>query len=98
MDDDTAIAAEIAALSGDDVISDGCARTIAAQWHSGQLSPLYALTSSGAIVDGVPAEIDAAVTETTVVDDLSALQELSRYADYHGTRGPVDGWSSLWVC
>lgn len=97
MSDDSAIAAEIAALSGDDVISDGCARAIAAQWHSPADPALTALSTTGAIVDGVSAEIDGAVTETTVLDDLSALQELSRYVDYHGTRGPVDDQPSLWV-
>lgn len=40
-------------------IDDATARMIAAQLHSGQASALYALASSGAVVDGLRDELDA---------------------------------------
>ena len=59
MNDTQAIAAEIANLSWGKVVSHGCARMIAAGWHDGQGSALYALTSTGAILSGALREIDA---------------------------------------
>lgn len=33
------------------------ARKIASDWHGGQFSPLYALASTGTVVDGVAVEV-----------------------------------------
>jgi hypothetical protein len=46
------------ALREDRPIDDATARTVASQLHGGQASPLYALASSGALVDGLTAELD----------------------------------------
>ena len=98
MSDESAVQAEIDALTEDAVIGDGCARTIAAQWHSPADRALTALSTTGAISAAeVVAEIALAVTTTTDVADLTALHELARYAERHGDRGRVDGWASVWV-
>lgn len=37
--------------------TDTRARKIASEWHGGQSSPLYALASTGSILDGISSEI-----------------------------------------
>jgi hypothetical protein len=79
-------------------ISDAAARTVAALWHDGS-APALSFLSTGAIVES-----------TTVLwgrffGDYSGLSARERLvADMFGTyllnrseRGPVPGWSGLWV-
>lgn len=76
------------ALQRGQAIDHATARTIAAQLHSGQTSALYALASSGAMVDGLSAEVDllrhTADTEVSVELWLDALDE------YIGNRESTD--------
>jgi hypothetical protein len=77
-------------------IDDLTARVIAASWHGGQSSPLYALASSGAIVANVGDEITAckvdAYHQGAGTPELVALMA---YVQHHGERGPQAGWSEL---
>lgn len=87
-------AARIAAgleRAADGVIDDLTARLLASTWHSGQFSPLYALASTGAIVDGVDSEI----RQRLGVGHDPQLQALLGYAAAKGPRGPQPGWSRL---
>jgi hypothetical protein len=99
MSDFDKIDAHLSALADGDVISDACARMIASQWHGGQFSALYALASSGAIeaVD-VSRELQGvqAVTQRPA-SHTAELNALAAYVRHHGARGPVPGWSSLWL-
>lgn len=80
------------------VITDAQARTVAADWHGGQSSPLYALASSGAIpdVDAVRGEISADLSTVDVGTERRPLLALDTYVREHGQRGPVSGWAALW--
>jgi hypothetical protein len=106
MNDTQAIAAEIATLPRGEVISHGCARTIASRWHDGQGSALCALATSGAIeVIRVRRELDDTVRmvergeagSTFDAAERAELDALSDYVKVHGHRGSVGGWSLLWV-
>lgn len=52
------------ALRENRTIDHATARAIASQLHGGQASPLYALASSGALADGLRAELDTWRTDT----------------------------------
>ncbi|MEV3856095.1 hypothetical protein AB0J38_17440 [Streptomyces sp. NPDC050095] len=86
-----------------EIISDLDARKIASEWHGGQATALYSLTSCGAILPGLVGEIDRelwfCLLDGDVTDDdrdgARQLGKLRDYAQHHGERGPVDGWSEL---
>lgn len=85
------------ALREDRPIDHATARAIASQLHGGQASPLYALASSGAIVDGLSAELDAWREDNeTGVEVEPWLDALDEYLAARDDAGPVDGWSQLW--
>ncbi len=75
------------------------ARRTASEWHSGQWTPLYALASSGAIIEGCIDEILDAQVEARHIEawgDLRRLEDLQAYIEHYDlTRGPVEGWGSL---
>jgi len=75
------------------MIDDRTAQRIAAEWHSGQSSALYALASSGAIldVDLIRYEIDMDLADGNDADRL-ILDQLGEYINAHGPRSPVPGW------
>ena len=79
-------------------ISDAQVRSLAAAWHGGQSSPLYALTSSGAIIEGCAEEVDLCIAEAqrSAPADVPALKSLLDYVKLNGVRGPQQGWSNLW--
>jgi hypothetical protein len=77
------------------MLTDLEARKIADAWHGGQASPLYALTSTGALVKGVHAEISDCALLTDDPDGWDELGMLLTYVKAHYPRGPVDGWSDL---
>lgn len=87
----------------DGIIDTSALRALAAAWHSGMSSPLYALASSGAIVDGIEREVEEAIADaerfgTTDPDyaaDVVPLRHLLTYVRHHGPRGPVEGWSDI---
>jgi len=81
------------------MISDLEAKSTASDWHGGQFSPLYALASTGAIVDGIVEEIDV-IWRAPSMDDIDAnvlnkLPRLLAYVRHNGLRGPQAGWSNL---
>jgi hypothetical protein len=80
-------------------ISDACARVIASQWHNGQASLGYSFASTGAITD-------PSALWRELIPDYDALQRgsdrdaanmLGTYLANAGIRGPVTGWSNLWL-
>jgi hypothetical protein len=77
------------------IISDTVAREYASYWHSGQPTALYALSSTGTISNETVDEINADIKIQTGPDGLRELYELRDYCQYHGIRGPQDGWSKL---
>lgn len=61
------------------------ARNIAAEWHGGQASALYALTSSGAIADGAEAEARRCANGLAETPrDQELLAALIEYVRAHG--------------
>jgi hypothetical protein len=81
-------------------ISHGQARRLASEWHGGQWSALYSLSSTGAIdVEAADREIMASLDlQPEGTDDERDLDALLAYVHSHGPRGPVadDGWTTLW--
>lgn len=76
-------------------IADLQARQTASDWHGGLSSPLYALASSGAIVDGVETEILEDIERVRPGPQSKALRKLYKYVIDKGRRGPVPRWSDL---
>lgn len=100
MTDDEAIHAEcVAAQAEGREISDGCARTIASQWHSPGNSTA-AFSTTGAIIgsiDALWADFFLPVRERRSESDKLAADLLGTYLLNAGPRGPVAGWSNVWV-
>jgi hypothetical protein len=84
------------------IISDRMARRIASEWHSGQLSALLSLATTGAILyerteDEILAELDTngsdeGTSEAEARTNQTELQGLLAYVQYHGPRPPIAGW------
>ena len=78
-------------------------RELAASWHGGMMTPLYALASSGAIVDGIEHEIEDCIiiaegyagTDPDYADDVLPLRHLLAYVQANGNRGPIEGWHNI---
>jgi len=84
------------------MIELGPLRELAASWHGGMWSPLYALCSSGAIVEGCVREIEDCIAiaeqydnDPDYAEDIPRLRHLLVYVRNHGFRGPVEGWSEI---
>lgn len=62
-------------------ITEGEARRIASEWHSGQWSPLYAFSSSGIIEDkgSLLSEVEYCLTITEDTDELERLESLAQF-------------------
>lgn len=102
MGDEDAVYAEVAAKIGKEEISDACARVIASWWYSGQASLGYAFVSTGAIPDNPSDLWQELFLKEYQGDELSprdrdAANMLGTYLQKAGPRGPVEGWSNLWV-
>jgi hypothetical protein len=84
--------------SDSDTLTDGQVRRIASEWHGGQFTPLYKLSSTGTITDDVADEIVALLMPNLGEQEASRreLQALLDYVTEHGPRGPREGWSGLW--
>lgn len=70
------------------------ARRIASEWHGGQHTPLYALSSSGAVLPGVLAEIAGCIPGAHQ-SNRPELASLLEYCKANMGRGPVPGWSGI---
>ena len=78
-------------------ISDGQARVLASRWHSGQTSPLYTLTSTGAIpLADTRSELQAEIARLADVPEREEVECLLAYVEQRGLRGAVFGWTRLW--
>ncbi|MCG8914897.1 antirestriction protein ArdA [Actinokineospora sp. PR83] len=85
------------ALRDNRPIDHATARAIAAQLHGGQESPLYALVSSGALVEGLAEELDTWRRDDTLVELEPWLDALDEYITGRAAAPePVDGWATLW--
>lgn len=102
MSDIIAIANECAAAHWEGrEISDGAARAIAAGYQEGMPSASFATT--GAISD--PTEVwrdlfyvnGRSMYPSMSTDEKLAADMLGTYLSNAGKRGPVAGWSGLWV-
>jgi hypothetical protein len=84
------------------LISDGAARAIASWWREGRLGESF--VSCGAIQDVEDLWRELTLTgngmdcyaEATTSDKF-LLDKLREYLVAKGQRGPVAGWSELWV-
>lgn len=81
-----------------ELIGDGCVRVIASWWAQGY-GPLQSLTTTGAIVFGIEEEMSEArmLAGDVSPEDVRYLHRLADYVERHGERGPVAGWSNLWL-
>jgi hypothetical protein len=79
------------------LISDGAARTIASWWTDGPLAQQFA--STGTVTEGVWDELvdGGAVVQQVSAEHGDALRKLRDYLTHHAGRGPVAGWSGVWV-
>lgn len=100
MSDETKITINCrAAQAAGHEIDDATARVIASLYHSGQASLGYSFGSTGAI----PEDTSRLWRELFPFyrglsqDERLWADMLGTYLLHHGERGPVDGWSLLWV-
>lgn len=85
------------ALREERPIDHATARAIASQLHGGQASPLYALSSSGAVVDGLRSELDAwREDNATGVEVEPWLDALDEYLEARDDPNAIEGWHGLW--
>jgi hypothetical protein len=79
------------------LISDGAARTIASWWADEQFGLSFVTT--GAVPGGVWDGLTNGGTVVRQVNDNHrlALEKLHAYLNRHAGRGPVAGWSGVWV-
>lgn len=94
----------------DSIITDGQARRIASEWHSGQWSALYSFASCGAIQSGLLTEVvreresrlgaarrrDLLALEKYVRSTCPDDSTLDDGDDRPCERDPVGGWADLW--
>lgn len=79
------------------MISDGQARRIASDWHSGMSSALYSLVSSGAInLDRVRDEISRSLCQLDVGEVRRELLALDKYVRTAGERPAQRRWPHFW--
>jgi hypothetical protein len=71
-----AASAAAAEYDGCAILHESAARRIASEWHGGQFFPLYALSSTGTIVDGAEREIEDNLR--SLASGKSGLPVLSR--------------------
>ena len=60
-------------------VSERPYRDLAADWHGGQWSPMYAYASTGNIVDGLVAEIDECIREAVKLDPAYNAHDLRMF-------------------
>lgn len=100
-DFDNAVRAARTAQDAGTEIDDATARTIASMYHSGQASVSYSFVSTGRIpatADDLWRDLwpDHALPHLTAEERL-LLSMFGTYCLNRSDRGPVEGWSRLWV-
>lgn len=81
-------------------ISHAGARVISSMIHEGQLTALYALASSGAILEGLPDELENDYNRADRNDQTQIrtwVVQLMAYVEGRESTEPIDGWSSIWL-
>lgn len=82
------------------MIEDGTARRIAAEWHGGIRSDLYAFVSTGTIRPTLHEETGQLLLDADVhahgAEAIDELTLLHAYVVETGERGPQAGWAELW--
>lgn len=93
------VMAEVHAAYGKYEISDACARVIASMYHTGQASESYAFASTGAIPEesGYITRQLFPELDGLSADEMLILGALGTYLINRPDRGPVEGWSRLWL-
>lgn len=84
------------ALRKDRLIDHATARCIASQLHGGQASALYALASTGAVIDDLRGELNSWRRDETPVEVEPWLEALDEYLSSRKDDSPIDGWHQLW--
>lgn len=74
------------------MITNKTARRIASMYHFGQDSALYALVSSGAIIEGIHSELKESVRRACSKKELREIEKLQNYCYVKGYRGAVKNW------
>lgn len=98
MGDDEQIRREVRrAELTDEPINDACARMIAAQWHGGQTTAMCSFATTGAIHSDLIGEVQELLPQFRDSTNKGILQALGYYIQHRGRRGPVPGWSNLWL-
>lgn len=57
-------------------------RHCASEWHGGQWSPFYALSSSGTITLGLRREANSCLDHAEREEDIELLEEIAKLEDY----------------
>jgi hypothetical protein len=80
-------------------VSNGLARVIGSRWYTGQEPDSYAFVSTGAIPQDVVSFWRTLVPSYLSLGgfDRRALDFLAGYLLRNAGRGPVPGWSQVWV-
>jgi hypothetical protein len=97
--DMTKVASEVeAALKENRQLSDAGARVVASLYHMGQTSPGHEFLTTGAIPDPVEVWRDLfdEYSQGNFDTQLTGAMMLN-YLIQAGKRGPVPGWSDLWL-
>lgn len=87
---------------GSGEISDACARVIASWYGTGDDTHVMRFCSTGAVTDEItPSELWHRLAgdhyHIVSADDKLALDFLGTYMQNRADKGPVEGWSDLWL-
>lgn len=99
-DFDNAVALSRAAEAAGQEIPDAVARVIASLYHEGQASVSYSFASTGAIpetADDLWREMWPSGYDGLSDDEKVLFGMFGTYALNRADRGPVPGWSRLWI-
>lgn len=101
LSDEELVEAEIArAVLEKRPITHSGARVIASMIHEGQLTALYALASSGAILEGLPDELERDYNRADRNDQFQIrtwVVQLMSYVESRESTDPIENWSDLWL-
>jgi hypothetical protein len=81
-------------------ISDACARVIASWFVAGSNTEAMSFVSTGAIVGDTSAlwrQLGGDIYNAQTPDDRLFLDFLGTYILNRADKGPVEGWSNLWL-
>jgi hypothetical protein len=98
-DFETAVRNAITAMGQGVEIDDATARVIVSLYHAGQASASYSFASTGNISDptDVYRECFPGDYNSLTWDEQAVANMLGTYLVNRADRGPVAGWSKLWV-